>query len=151
MYEPGFIYQRTPEESRDMFLAWDRSDKAFFAAGACHILAHTFLSLHYEEDYQLIYIKPKNDEHTGNHLYASNGIWAFDFNGWTLEEELLEVTEAAYKQAWPDWDYERIVIAEGLPAYIAGGQHNLRPPEYFPELPWRRAYAYLQQFPPNHP
>lgn len=146
MYEPGFIYQRAPEENRDMFLAWQREDKAFFAAGACHILAHMFLSLHYDEDYQLIYIKPKGD-YPGNHMYASNGIWAFDFNGWTLEEELLEVTAAAYRQAYPTWECERIVIAEGLPAYIAKGQHNLRPPEYFPELPWPRAYAYIQRFP----
>ncbi|HUC89641.1 MAG TPA: hypothetical protein VMR45_02465 [Patescibacteria group bacterium] len=55
MYEPGFIYQRTPEECRDIFLAWQREDKAFFAAGACHILARMFLSLHDGEDYQLIY------------------------------------------------------------------------------------------------
>lgn len=145
-YEPCIIYQRTPEESRDVFLAWQRPDKAFFAAGACHILAHMFLSLHYGEDYELIYIKPKGD-YPGNHMYASNGTWAFDFNGWTLEEELREANEAAYKQAYPDWQYERIVIKEGLPAYIAAGNHHVRPPEYFPELPWKRAYDYIKLFP----
>lgn len=150
MYEPGIIYTRTPEEFRDVFLAWRRDDKAFFAAGACHILAHMFLSLHYGEGYELIHIKPKAD-YEGSHMYASNGIWAFDFNSWTLEEELLEVFEAAYKQVYPAWEYERIVINEGLPAYVAAGNHHVRPPEYFPELPWKRAYEYIKKFPSTPP
>lgn len=93
-YEPGIIFQRTPDENRDMFLAWQRPDKAFFAAGACHILAHMFLSLHHGEGYEFIYIKPKGD--------------------------------------YP-------------------GNHHVRPPEYFPELPWRRAYDYIRQFPAEPP
>ncbi len=150
MYEPGILYTRSDAENRDPFLAWQRNDKAFFAAGACHILAHMFLSLHVGEGFKLIYIKPKNGA-MGNHLYASNDTWAFDFNGWTREAELLEVYAAAYRQAESNWDYDRIVISEGLPAYIAKGEHNLRPPEYFPHLPWERAYNYIKQFPDNPP
>ncbi|HLZ14942.1 MAG TPA: hypothetical protein VKQ34_03020, partial [Candidatus Saccharimonadales bacterium] len=86
-YEPGLRYMRTDAEYRDPFLAWKRSDKAFFASGACHILAHMFLSLHFDEGFKLIYIRPKG-KHPGNHLYASNDTWAFDFNGWTREAEL---------------------------------------------------------------
>ncbi|HSX05145.1 MAG TPA: hypothetical protein VLF69_01615 [Candidatus Saccharimonadales bacterium] len=150
MPEPGIIYQHSPEESRDVFLAWQRPDKTFFASGACHILAHMFLSLHDGEDYRLIYIKPKGD-YPGNHLYASNNTWAFDFNGWSLEQDLLEVHADGYCQAYPAWGYERIVIEEGLPAYVAKGNHNLRPPEYFPQLPWERAYNYIKQFPASPP
>jgi hypothetical protein len=106
MPEPGIIYQRSPEEYQDTFLHWQRPDRAFFANGACHILAHMFLSLHYGEDYQLISIEPEGD-YPGNHMYASNGTWAFDFNGWSLEEDLLAVHQAAYQQAYPDWNYER--------------------------------------------
>lgn len=150
MYEPCLMYTRTEDEIRDPFLSWQREDKPFFAAGACHILAHMFLSLHPDEGFQLIYIKPKKD-YLGTHLYASNGTWAFDFNGWTLEEELLEATTAAYRQLYDDWDFDRVVIREGLPAFIAKGQHNLRPPEYFPFLPWERAYNYIKQFPATPP
>ncbi len=145
MYEPGVIYLRTQKEMRDPFVAWQRPDREFFAAGACHILAHMFLSLHHGEDYQLACIKPKG-RLPGNHMYASNGTWAFDFNGWTLEEELLEVSAASWDQAYPGWQYERSIIKEGLPAYIASGKHNLRAPEYFPYLPWERAYEYIKQF-----
>ncbi len=145
MCEPGLLYARTPEQKRDPFLSWRRDDKAFFASGACHILAHMFLSLHPDEGFELIYIRPK-DGLPGNHLYASNGIWAFDFNGWTHEEELLSMTRQAYQQEYEGWDFERLVIGEGLLAYIARGDHNLRPPEYFPYLPWERAYAYIQRY-----
>lgn len=132
-----------------MFLAWKRDDKSFFAAGACHILAHMFLSLHHGEDYKLIYVKPKGN-HPGNHMYASNDTWAFDFNGWTLEHELLQETKKVYGKTYPDWDYERLVIKEGLPEYLKHSNH-LRGPEYFPQLPWERAYNYIRQFPNSPP
>lgn len=148
-YDPGIHYERTPEEFKDVFLAWQREDKAFFAAGACHILAHMFLSLHHGEGYELIYIKPKA-KRPGNHLYASNGTWAFDFNGWTLEAELLEATKKAYSTRHKNWDYDRIVITEGLPEYLKHSNH-LRGPEYFPQLPWERAYQYIKQFPSTPP
>lgn len=150
MYEPGLLYARSPAERRDPFVAWQREDKAFFASGACHILAHMFLSLHTGEGFELIYVRPKRNL-PGNHMYASNGIWAFDFNGWTPEEELLTVTRGAYQKAYKGWDFERIVIKEGLPAFIAKGDHQLRPPEYFPHLPWERAYKYLARFPAEPP
>ena len=148
MYQPGIIYERTPEEYKDPFLAWQREDKAFFAAGACHILALMFLSLHLNEDFALIHIKPTHHK-KGHHMYASDGTWAFDFNGWTLEEELLKAYEAAYKESYPDWEYERIEVKNDLPTYLLKNNH--RPPEYFPYLPWERAYKYIKQFEPDPP
>ena len=50
MPEPALKYMRAPEESRDVFLSWQREDMVFFAAGACHILAHMFLLLNPNED-----------------------------------------------------------------------------------------------------
>lgn len=147
--EPALKYMRTSEESRDVFLAWQRDSKTFFAAGACHILAHMFLSLHVKEGFDLVWIKP-NDQFPGNHMYASNGTWAFDFNGWSLERDLLQVNEQFAKDKYPGWSYERIVIKEGLPEYLKH-PNNLRGPEYFPELPWKRAYEYIQNFPSPQP
>lgn len=147
-YTVGSKYDRTPEEYRDPFLAWKRDDKAFFAAGACHILAHMFLQLHNGEGYELIHIKPKQ-HNRGHHMYASNGTWAFDFNGWTHETELLAVYTAAYRGKYDDWDYDRIVVTEGLPSYALKADHC--PPEYFPYLPWERAYSYIKQFPSKPP
>lgn len=143
--EPALKYMRTAEESRDVFLSWRRQDKAFFAAGACHILAHMFLSLHAGEGFELIYLRPTTGQ-PGNHMYASDGTWAFDFNGWSHEADLIAANSHYAARHYPGWDYERIVIAEGLPEHLKHSSH-LRPPEYFPELPWQRAYNYIRQFP----
>lgn len=144
------IHERTEDEKKDIFLAWQRPDDAFFASGACHILAHQFLSLHDGEGYQLIRIKPQHNL-PGNHYYASNGEWMFDFSGWNKEAEYLAAMTEAYKQHYLNWAYDRILLAEGLVAHIASDDHNLRPPEYFPELPWKRAHEYIQKFPKNPP
>lgn len=152
MYQPGSIYTRSPEEKRDMFLAWDRTDKAFFASGACHILAHQFTWMHQYEGFELIHINPKNKDHGGHHMFASDGKWAFDFNGWTLEEELLREYKKAYKEKFAGWEYDRVVVPldwKLFGEYLLA--HHHRPPEYFPYLPWERAYNYIKRFPSKPP
>lgn len=148
MYTVGINYERSVEEYNDPFLAWKRSDKAFFASGACHILAYMFLSVHDKEGYKLIHIKPRSP-FRGNHMYASNGTWAFDFNGWALEKELLTEYEKAYQAKYPGWSYDRIEVDEPFHTYIQKSNHM--PPEYFPYLPWERAYKYIKSLPPNPP
>ena len=37
---PAGRFRRTPLERSDQRIAWDRTDEAFFAAGACHVLAY---------------------------------------------------------------------------------------------------------------
>ncbi len=72
MYEPGIKYWRKPEEKANQFLSWKRNDKAFFASGACHILAFTFTYLHPDKNLALIHIKPKG-KFSGNQVYAIDG------------------------------------------------------------------------------
>jgi hypothetical protein len=40
------VYRRTQAERDDQLLSWQRGDRAFFAAGACHILAWTCRELY---------------------------------------------------------------------------------------------------------
>lgn len=142
-YQPSLTFERTAEEYADMFKSWLRGDQAFFAAGACHILAFTFFSLHPNEGYEIIYIKPKA-KYPGTHVYITNGTWAFDHNGWTKEKELLEVTNRAYKAKYPGWAFKRILVTEDLETFCKANNH--RPPAYFAYLPWERAYKYIQRF-----
>jgi hypothetical protein len=143
MYTVGIKYERTPEEYQDPFLAWKREDISFFAAGACHILAYMFLSLHNNDECELIHIKPVG-HYRGNHMYVVIGEWAFDFNGWTLEKELLNEYEKAYKELYDEWKFKRVIVEEKFTDYILKNNH--RPPEYFPYLPWERAYNYIKKF-----
>lgn len=152
MYTPSYVFDRTPEEKRDMFRSWARNDQAFFASGACHILADLFVQLHQHEGYQMVYIKPA-ESFPGNHVYASNGEWAFDHNGWTRESELLRTTEEAYQEKYPGWSYKRIELEGSMTSledFCKANNHRL--PWQFAHLPWERAYNYIARFdssPPN--
>lgn len=95
-YKPSLLFDRTPEEKRDIFKSWARDDQAFFAAGACHILADLFVQLHMNEDFKMVFIKPA-EGFPGNHVYASDSVWAFDHNGWTKEENLLRETQKSLR------------------------------------------------------
>lgn len=151
MYKPSLLFDRTAEERKDPFLSWARDDQAFFAAGACHILAEMFRQLHYGEGYKMIFIKPK-DNKPGMHVYVTNGVWAFDHNGWTLEEELLRVTKTAYAKRYEGWDFERIVVGDELGSFEAFcHENNHRLPWQFAYLPWERAHAYIKKFPSEPP
>jgi len=144
MYESSIKYHRTPEEKADQLLSWKRSDKAFFAAGACHILAIAFKELYPDRNLELVFICPKNNA-KGSHVYVLDGEWVFDFNGWTKEKELLEVTKSEHKKLHsPDWDYDKIVIREDLETFCKNNNHRL--PAHFAYLPWERAHNYIKQF-----
>ncbi len=144
MYKSSIHFERTPEEQRNQMLAWKRSDEAFFGAGACHILAYTFKWLHEESDYDIIFIKPKEPFTHGNHVYVTDGEWAFDFNGWTKEKELLAEAEKAYGGKYPGWQYERMILDCDLETFCKENYH--RPPAYYAYLPWERTYAFIDKF-----
>jgi hypothetical protein len=141
-YTPSFGHKRSAAERIDQRLAWDRSDEAFFAAGACHILAYAFHDLHADEGYEIIFVKPPSAD--GMHVYVTDGVWAFDFNGWTREEELLKMTKLAEQKANPTWEYDRHVITDDLETFCRKNNH--RAPAYFFHLPWERAYSFIDQF-----
>lgn len=146
MYKPSLQFERTPKEMKDIFKSWERSDQAFFAAGACHILADLFMQMHPRENFKMVHIKPLGG-FPGNHAYVSNDEWAFDHNGWTKESELLETTEAAYRAKYPEWEYERIIIkhsATSLEDFCRENNHRL--PWQYAYLPWERAYECIAKF-----
>ena len=151
MYKPSLLFNRTPEQRHDMFASWSRSDQAFFAAGACHILADLFVQLHAHEGFHMVYIKPDKG-FTGNHVYATDGNWAFDHNGWTKESDLLAITKEAYEQRYSGWGYTKHVIEPAIYAlenFCKANNHRL--PWQFAYLPWERTYKYIKQFPDSPP
>jgi hypothetical protein len=151
MYRPSFDFDRSAEEKRDMFKSWEREDRPFFAAGACHILAALFVQLHQHENYHMVFIKPSGGL-PGAHVYASNGTWAFDHNGWNKEQELVSLTKKAYGEKYPGWECELVIIENSLTAledFCKENNHRL--PWQYAYLPWERAYKYISQFPGTPP
>lgn len=148
-FVPAIEYMRTEAERRDQVLSFRRSDERFFASGACHILAFRFLARHPDDGFNAVCIAPSRGL-PGSHVYATDGTWGFDFNGWTREEQLLRHTTAACRERWPDWDFERILLQDPLDDFPYE-DYKLRRPEQFALNPLPRADAYLDRFPMKPP
>jgi hypothetical protein len=133
-YLPSSMFRRTPAERADQMLSWQRSDQAFFASGACHILAWAFVETH--PDYRL-YGVLRTGEENFEHVIADNGLWAFDYCGWTLRSELLQAYE----------DATLVPIETDLETFCAA--HNHRLPEQYAFVPWQRARDYIGRYEPG--
>jgi hypothetical protein len=148
-YDPPLLHRRTDAERADQLLSWRRNDKSFFAAGACHILAWVFLSC---EDraagFSPVGLRQVGEEYM-NHVYVSDGRWAFDHDGWTREDELLAVTRAARADATPGAVVERLALLKDLEQFCA--ECNYRLPSQFAYDAVPRARAYIARFPPHPP
>jgi hypothetical protein len=141
-YVPAVAFARSEAELRDQSLSWQRSDEAFFAAGACHILAFRFLFRHPGEGFRLVYLRPERNG-IGHHVYATDGTWAFDFNGWTREETLLVESTRACRRKDPSWSCRRHVIAQTLEEFCR--DFGFRRPDQYVLDPTARADAYLDR------
>ncbi|MGY0235549.1 hypothetical protein [Longispora urticae] len=131
-YRPAGLFRRTDAQRADQALSWHRDDQAFFAAGACHILAWAFLAAHPDSGFGIRALRAPGEAHPF-HCYVSDGRWAFDHCGWTLETELDEAYRA-----------EVMTVTSSLEEFCAEHRHRL--PERFFELPWARAEAYVARY-----
>ncbi len=75
----------------DPLRRWHRPDRHFFANGACQVLAFAFLERYPDMGFHARWIKPAAG-FTGNHIYVTDGINAFDYHGLTTEQRLLGPT-----------------------------------------------------------
>jgi hypothetical protein len=143
-YDPPLRHKRTPAERADQLLSWQRNDKAFFASGACHILAWAFLRDEDRADgFSPTGLRPAGARYV-QHVYVSDGTWAFDHDGWTREDELLTVTKTAHEQANPGEAIEQVTLPRDLELYCA--ENYLRLPSQYAFDPLPRANAYLGRF-----
>ncbi|GGR78787.1 hypothetical protein [Deinococcus sedimenti] len=143
MRHPLTALRRTPEEVRDIHLSCARPDLRFFSAGACHVLAFAFLERYPRAGFRPRFIRPAAGFH-GTHVYVSDGVTAFDGQGYVPEVELLREHRRAFQAAQPGWTAEVEDITVPLAEFCAGNNH--RPPWDFPGDVWGRALAYLRTF-----
>lgn len=114
-------YRRTPEQVADPALAWQRPDRAFFAAGACHILAQQITTR--LPGLRVIHLRP-HDARPGSHVYATDGHRAFDFNGWSIEADLVAANVTAGRASDPSWDCDLVVVEGDLDQYWQANNHR---------------------------
>ncbi len=82
---------------------WHRPDRHFFANGACQVLAFAFLERYPDMGFHARWIKPAVG-FTGNHIYVTDGINAFDYHGLTTELRLLTFVFMRGRRFFPGWD-----------------------------------------------
>lgn len=114
-------FRRSPEQVADVVLAWQRPDRPFFAAGACHILARQFTRRH--PNFNIVQIRPLPGW-KGSHLYATDGHRAFDFNGWSTESDLVRANVAASRLESPGWNYELVPVTGDFDAFCQSINHR---------------------------
>jgi hypothetical protein len=134
------VFRRTPIERSDQRVSWERPDQAFFASGACHILAYTCRDAFPDQPIELAAMFMLGEQHP-LHVYAVRDGQAFDSSGWNPEEEL--------RQANRDFEgrpIERVPVTVSLAEL--GQQHPLRMPHQYWCDPLPRARAYVDRFAP---
>jgi hypothetical protein len=83
-------FRRTQIERSDQRVAWKRTDQAFFAAGACHVLAWVCREAFPARSIGIAAVRFESEQQVF-HTYATWNGWAFDHSGWNPEPELLAV------------------------------------------------------------
>lgn len=134
------VFRRTPIERSDQRVSWERPDEAFFAAGACHILAWECRDAFPDRPIELVAMFLAGRAQP-MHVYARWDDRAFDASGWNAESEVLRVNA----------DFEGrpvtgVRIATGLAEFCAAHVHRM--PEHYWRDPRPRAREYLSRFPP---
>lgn len=138
--EAAGVYRRTQAERDDQRLSWIRSDRAFFASGACHILAWACREAYPGRAVGIAAMRFVGEPRPF-HAYATWRDSGFDHSGWNAESDLLAVNEG-----YEGRQVERFEIRSDL-ADFCGDQHHRMPADYW-EDPWDRARGYVQRFEP---
>ncbi|WP_191837303.1 hypothetical protein [Catellatospora chokoriensis] len=133
-------YRRTPLERADQQVSWERSDQAFFAAGACHILAWVCRESHPDKSIELTGLRLAAEPQVF-HVYATWNDWAFDHSGWNPESQLFTVN-----QDFEGRPLDRVRITADLAAFCA--EHHSRMPHQYWQDPLPRAHGYLRRYSP---
>ncbi|MET8283113.1 hypothetical protein [Micromonospora sp. NPDC005174] len=133
-------FRRTPIERSDQRVAWDRTDQAFFAAGACHILAWACQECYPDRSIDIVAVRLTGERQVF-HTYAAWNGWAFDHSGWNREPQLLAVNADFEGQP-----LQRLKVTIGLAEFCRKYHHRM-PNQYWHD-PRPRAHDYIGRYIP---
>jgi len=142
---------RTAESKNDLVRSWNRPDRPFFAAGACHILAAVFLESYTDSGYTPFLVLPDSG-FRGVHIFVSNKTLVFDYHGFVEKDRYLSHFREKINRLFPGWR-GRIEEISGSPidvSFCRETGHRLL--QQFLHDPRKRAFSYLKRFPfPSFP
>lgn len=145
------MYRVEKDVKNDPQRRWALTDRVFFACGACHILAHSFLEKYPSSGFTPIWIKPLNG-HTGNHIVVVRDEIVFDYHGYSDRKGFFGHINRKANRWWPGWGAElvelpkNVLISEKMSRQYEGLW--LREPKQFLYDALPRARQFLDLFPP---
>lgn len=133
-------FRRTPLERSDQRVSWERADEAFFAAGACHVLAYRCAEAHPGATIGIQAMR-RADDGAVVHVVAAWDGWLFDFNGWNQAPDLL-VANGDFEHI----DLDLHPVGTSIEDFCAQWNHRL-PSQYHQDATYR-ADAFVRRFTP---
>jgi len=128
---------RTEAQKRDLEWSWKRGDRAFFAAGACHILAHVFLERH-------PWMFLPSAGFRGGHIFAANERVAFDYHGFSDREAYETHYWRKIRHFFPGWQGKLIRLDDFMtPSFFS--EFNHRAPDQYFMNPLPRTAAFIDR------
>ncbi|MFG1891680.1 hypothetical protein ACGFIR_27885 [Micromonospora sp. NPDC049051] len=138
--EAAGTFRRTQIERSDQRIAWERTDQAFFAAGACHILAWVCRESYADRPIEIAAVRFAGERQVF-HVYALWDGWAFDHSGWHPESQLLAVNTE-----FEGRPLEQVKITDSLAEFCE--EHLSRMPNQYWLDPLPRARKYVSRYIP---
>lgn len=133
---------RTPAQKADLAWSWQRGDRAFFAAGACHVLAHEFLLTPAGRGFRPIMVQPAPG-FRGGHVFASDGILVFDYHGFSRHAVYVAHYLRKIQRFFPGWRGSIVDITDSFWTDAWFDQTNHRRPHQFHRDPTDRARHFI--------
>jgi hypothetical protein len=141
---------RSENAKKDLLRSWNRPDRPFFAAGACHVLAAVFLETYPEAGYHSLFIRPEAG-YRGSHVVVSNGRMIFDYHGYTKQSAYLIHYFSKIRRFFPQWQGAIERLKESPIEEPFCKKHQYRMPYQYLCDPRLRALSYLQRFDQPYP
>jgi hypothetical protein len=137
---------RTDEQKRDFVGSWNRPDRPFFAASACHVLAAAFLQTYPSIGYTAVLVRPSKG-FRGTHVVVTDEKTVFDYHGYPRRAFYFDHHFTKMRRFFPGWSAELIPLSESPIDWSFCHVHRHRHPSQFFQNPLPRALAFVQRFP----
>jgi hypothetical protein len=136
---------RTDTQKKDLAASWHRFDRSFFAAGACHVLAHEFLKRTGAGSFRPYAIVPEAG-FRGGHVFASDGALVFDYHGWSAHTNFVDHYFRKIKRIFPGWHGGLFDISRDFWSEKWFAETNSRQPHQYHLDPTARANAFIDGY-----
>jgi len=142
------VYRLKPGVKQDLQRQWQLPDRIFFGHGACHILAGIYLETAPLAGFHAERIIP-GEGYFGNHIFVTDGVMAFDFQGYSCRKNLLRHHSSGWSGlSGPGWNYRLEKVDFDLLETKDLNARNMRGPNQYLKDPRPRARGFLGRF--NH-